>query len=143
MDMTLIPVEQVNYGVRLHLTVAEAAAALGCTESRIRSAARRLGARKLSSGCTVRGGVLIQAQPVPIVITYSDGVRLRAWGWVTDAASGVTYAPDADAALTQLIAEREWSEIDSVREGRYIDDGAFLILRDPDGVEVLRRGIVP
>ena len=98
MDMTLIPVDRSNEGVRLHLTVAEAAAALGCTESRIRSAAPPPRARKLSSGCTVRGGVLIPGPNEPIVITYSDGVRLRAWGWVTDAASGVTYAPDADAA---------------------------------------------
>lgn len=142
MEMTLIPAEKVNEGVRSHLTVAEAARELGCTESRIRSAARRLGARQFS-GRTVRGGVLIPAQPVPIVITYSAGVRLVAWHWNTDAASGVTYAPDADAAIAQLIAEREWSEIDSVREGRYIADGSFLILRNAEGVEVLRRGIVP
>lgn len=70
MKVTLIPVEQVNEGVRKHLSVSEAAIELGCSESRIRRAARAVGVSKIS-GRTVRGGILIDAHPVPIVIAYS------------------------------------------------------------------------
>lgn len=74
MEMTLISAEEVNDGVRRHMSVAEAAVACGCSESRIRRAARRLGVTKIAGG-TVRGGILIPAHPVPIVITYSGGTK--------------------------------------------------------------------
>ena len=70
MNVTLIPAEQVNTGVRAHVSVAEAAEKLGVSESTIRRAATRAGVRKIA-GRTVRGGILIEAHPVPMVITYS------------------------------------------------------------------------
>lgn len=67
---SLIPAAHVNDGVRDHLSVAEAAVALGVHDSTIYRAARRLGVQRIS-GRTVRGGILIEAHPVPIVIVYS------------------------------------------------------------------------
>lgn len=68
--VTLVSAGSVNDGVRSHLSLADAARALGCSESRIRRAARAAGVKRIS-GRTVRGGILIAANPVPIVITYA------------------------------------------------------------------------
>jgi hypothetical protein len=70
MKVQLIPVGEVNQGVRKHLSVSEAAKEIGCSESAIRRAAKAAGVAKIS-GRTVRGGILIEANPVPICITYS------------------------------------------------------------------------
>ncbi len=70
MTTKLIPASEINDGTRLHLSVAEAAQKLGCSESTIRRAAARLGVERIA-GRTVRGGILIDRSPVPIVITYS------------------------------------------------------------------------
>jgi hypothetical protein len=70
MTVTLIPVAEINSGTRSHLSLSEAAKKLGCSESAIRRAARRAGVRKIT-GRTVRGGILIERYPAPIVITYS------------------------------------------------------------------------
>lgn len=66
----LIGAGEINNGVRLHLSVAEAAKRLGVSESAIRYSARRLGVIRFS-GKSVRGGVLIRSAPADIVITYS------------------------------------------------------------------------
>lgn len=70
MNITLIPAANVNDGVRAHLSVREAATRLGISESAIRRAARRAGVTSIA-GPAVAGGILIDARPVPIVITYS------------------------------------------------------------------------
>lgn len=71
----LIPVGQVNEGVRRHLSLSEASAELGVSTSWIRSRARSLGVSRIA-GRTVRGGILITqsiaALPLPIVITYAQ-----------------------------------------------------------------------
>lgn len=71
MQITLIPVEQINTGIRAHYSVAEAARALHVSEASIRRAAKRAGVRRIA-GSTVRGGILIDARPVPIVIAYAE-----------------------------------------------------------------------
>jgi DeoR/GlpR family transcriptional regulator of sugar metabolism len=70
LPVTLIPAAKINDGVRSHVSVAEAARILGVSEASIRRAARKAGVQKIA-GRTVRGGILIQAYPVPLVITYS------------------------------------------------------------------------
>lgn len=70
MQITLIPVAEVNEGTKSHLSLAEAAQALGVSESTIRRAARKAGVRKIA-GRTVRGGIVIDRHPIPIVIAYS------------------------------------------------------------------------
>ena len=70
MKVTLITAEEINNGVRAHVSVAEAAERLEVSESTIRRAAKRAGVNKIA-GRTVRGGILIDAYPVPMVITYS------------------------------------------------------------------------
>lgn len=67
--VTLIPATEINDGVRDHLSVAEAARTMRVSETAIRRAAKKAGVRKIA-GRTVRGGILIAAYPVPIVITY-------------------------------------------------------------------------
>lgn len=70
MTISLIPTAQINEGVRKHLTLAEAAADIGCSEARIRRAARKLGVQRIA-GRTVHGGILITGIHVPIVIAYA------------------------------------------------------------------------
>lgn len=70
MRIELIPAAAINDGVRHHVSVTDAAAILGTSESTIRRAARRLGVRRIT-GRTVRGGILIDRHPVPVVIAYS------------------------------------------------------------------------
>ncbi|HVZ31850.1 MAG TPA: hypothetical protein VG963_05460 [Polyangiaceae bacterium] len=70
MNVTLIPVEEINVGIRSHVSVAEAAQKMGVSESTIRRAARSAGVRKIA-GRTVRGGILIHRRPVDLVIAYS------------------------------------------------------------------------
>jgi IS30 family transposase len=69
MKVTLIPTAEINAGLKQHFSVAEAAAHLGVAESTIRRAAKKAGVKKIA-GRSVRGGILIAARPVPIVITY-------------------------------------------------------------------------
>lgn len=70
MIVTLIPAAELNNGTRHHCNVTEAAKLLGVTESAIRRAAKRAGVRKIA-GQTVRGGILIDRHPVPVVIAYT------------------------------------------------------------------------
>lgn len=70
MQITLIPVAEVNEGTKSHLSLTEAAQALGVSESTIRRAARKAGVKKIA-GRTVRGGIVIERHPIPIVIAYS------------------------------------------------------------------------
>ena len=141
MDMTLIPVEQVNEGVRLHLTVAEAAASRMHRKPN-RSAARRLGrgnshpAARCVAGCSSRPSRCRSSSRTATVSgsAHGAGSRTRPRG---DVRAGCRRRPDATDRRAQVERDRQRAR------GRYIDDGAFLILRDPDGVEVLRRGIVP
>ena len=74
MNITLISTSEINNGVRHHCTLAEAAGKLGVSVSTIRRAAKRAGVRKIA-GRTVCGGILIDRHPVPVVITYSAGVK--------------------------------------------------------------------
>ncbi len=59
--------------------------------------------------------------------------------WRTDAAHGEIEAPSLEAAIAELISEREWYEIDSVGEENDIQDGAWLVIADQDGQELYRR----
>lgn len=63
------------------------------------------------------------------------------YAWRTDAASGTVIASSIDAAVAQLVAEREWAALDSAQEQRDIADGAWLLVRSDD--EEYRRGVVP
>ncbi len=63
--------------------------------------------------------------------------------WRTDAASGMVRGNNADDALAQIVRDGEWAEVDSERERLEIEDGAFLLIRDADGLDVYRRGILP
>lgn len=67
---SLIPTAEINTGVRAHVNVAEAAKRLGVSESTVRRAIRALGVTRVS-GRTVRGGILIDAGRVPMVIAYT------------------------------------------------------------------------
>jgi hypothetical protein len=67
---------------------------------------------------------------------------MTTYTWRTDAASGEIESANDDAALARLIADGEWADIDSAREAQDIADGGWLFLRDPDGIDVLRRGTV-
>ena len=49
----------------------------------------------------------------------------------------------AEAALETAIAKRDWAEIDSEREARYIADGSWLLIHDSEGVIVMERGEAP
>ena len=69
-DLTLIPTAEINHGTRAHVSVAEAATRLGVSESTIRRAAKAAGVARID-GRTVAGGILIDASPVPLVITYA------------------------------------------------------------------------
>jgi len=75
---------------------------------------------------------------------YSNSEHLSqsttTYRWATDAASGELEATSVDAAVAALVAQREWSVLDSKREQHYIADGAFLIIKDADGCIVLWRG---
>lgn len=71
LTVTLIPVAEVNQGVRAHVNVAEAAAKIGCSEATIRRAAKRAGVKRIA-GRVVAGGILIDTNPVPMVIVYAD-----------------------------------------------------------------------
>jgi hypothetical protein len=62
--------------------------------------------------------------------------------WRTDAAHGGFWAASAQAALAQLVAEREWSDIDASRETHDIANGAWLTIYE-DGIPVLTRGQMP
>lgn len=68
--MTLIPAAAINTGLRAHYSVAEAARAMGVSETTIRRAAKAAGVARIA-GRTVAGGILIAARPVDIVIVYS------------------------------------------------------------------------
>ena len=67
----------------------------------------------------------------------------QVYTWRTDAASGRVRGNSADDALAQLVRDGEWAGIDSAREAAEIADGAFLFIRDADGLDVCKRGIVP
>lgn len=78
-------------------------------------------------------------------MNYSNSEHLSqgtttTYRWGTDAASGELQATSVDAAVDALVAQREWSVLDSAREQRYIADGAHLIIHDADGCIVLWRG---
>ncbi len=49
----------------------------------------------------------------------------------------------AEEALAAAIAKRDWAEIDSEREARYIADGSWLLIHDSEGVIVMERGEAP
>jgi len=71
LSATLIPGSEINNGVRAHVSVAEAAKMLGVSEATVRRAARRLGVRRIA-GRTIRGGMLIDRSPVPLLIAYAE-----------------------------------------------------------------------
>lgn len=64
---------------------------------------------------------------------------MHTYNWRTDAASGEFEAADLGAAIVRLVSEREWPAVDTGREQRAIDDGAWLYVTE-DGAEILRRG---
>lgn len=63
--------------------------------------------------------------------------------WRTDAAHGEIWAASLDAAVAAVVADDEWSEIDSDREVREIADGAYLLVRDSQTGAEYRRGETP
>lgn len=70
LNITLVPFSQVNDGIRMFMSVTEAARELNISEATIRRSAAKAGVKKFS-GRTTRGGVVIDAHPFPIIITYS------------------------------------------------------------------------
>ena len=66
----LIPVDEINQGVRYHCSLTEAARKLDVSESALRRAVKQLGVKRVS-GQTVRGGILVEHSPFPIVVSYS------------------------------------------------------------------------
>lgn len=70
MQAKLIPTSEINTGLRRHVSIVEAAKTLGVSESTIRRAVAKLGVRKIA-GRTVRGGLVIEASPVDLCITYT------------------------------------------------------------------------
>lgn len=70
--VTLIPASEINRGVYNHCTLAEAARLLGRSESALRRAAKRAGVTRIA-GRTVRGGMVFDRAPVPVVVPYSAG----------------------------------------------------------------------
>ena len=117
MDMTLIPVEQVSEGVRLHLT------GRGCGGSRMHRKPNQSAARRLGRETLIRlHGAWRGAHPGPAGADRHHVQRrcpAPRMGLGHGRGPGVTYAPDADAALTQLIAEREVERDRQRARGRY------------------------
>jgi hypothetical protein len=59
--------------------------------------------------------------------------------WTTDAASGYLTAESMDEAVSSLVTQGEWSDIDSAKEAREIADGATLLVRNQETLEEFRR----
>ncbi len=100
--------------------------------------------------CACGGTILTGAAGSEQEHTYCDScdrVEHRAdvdtWiTWRTDAAHGGLWADSVEAALAQLITQREWAALDSERETADIADGAWLTISQ-DGLPVLTRGQMP
>lgn len=71
MKLELIETKDINgTSVYRHMTLAEASRHVQVSESTIRRHAKRAGVQRIS-GRTVAGGIVIDASPVPVCVTYS------------------------------------------------------------------------